>query len=187
MKSRRFTSTGSFGTNRCPHLQGPIRIHPAPKRSLGLTPQQARLALCSCHQLNNATLVRQRRILIVDDSATDIELLLLAFGCEKITHAVDVVRTAREAIFYLAKSASLPALVLLDLKLPDTPGLELLHVLRGDEKLKGLPVVVLSGSERLAAGDLALETGANAFLNKPVSFTEFQQIIAQVRTDWLSE
>ncbi len=129
----------------------------------------------------------RRRILLIDDSATDIELLLLAFRRENITHAVDVVRTAREAVFYLAKSAALPALVLLDLKLPDMPGLELLRVLRGDEHLKDLPIVVLSGSERIAAMDLALETGANAFLNKPVNFTEFQQIIAQLKTDWLSE
>jgi CheY-like chemotaxis protein len=131
--------------------------------------------------------VPRRRILLIDDSATDIELLLLAFRRENITHAVDVVRTAREAVFYLAKSAALPALVLLDLKLPDMPGLELLRVLRGDEHLKDLPIVVLSGSERIAAMDLALETGANAFLNKPVNFTEFQQIIAQLKTDWLSE
>jgi two-component system, response regulator len=71
----------------------------------------------------------------------------MAFRREGITHAVDVVPTGREAIAYLAAADPLPALVLLDLKLPDVPGFELLRILRGDAKLKDLPLVVLTGNE----------------------------------------
>ena len=129
----------------------------------------------------------QRRILIVVDSGIDIELLLLAFQGEKITYPVDAIRTAREAIFYLAKSECLPALVLLDLKLPDMPGLELLRLLRDDERLNGLPIVVLSATDQAAAMGGALQAGANSYAIKPVTFPGFRDLVVQLKTDWLSE
>lgn len=89
----------------------------------------------------------QLRILLIDDSKSDVELLVMAFGREGIIHPLDVVPTGREAIAYLAAADPLPALVLLDLKLPDVPGFELLRIFRGDPKLKDLPLIVLTGTK----------------------------------------
>jgi two-component system, response regulator len=128
-----------------------------------------------------------RRILIVDDSQTDIDLLLLAFQREGVTDSIDAVGTAQHAVAYLAKADPLPALVLLDLKLPDMPGFELLRLLRRDEQLKAVPIIVLTGFENTGDIDRAYQLGANSYLTKPVSFADFQFTIAGLKRGGFQE
>ena len=126
------------------------------------------------------------RILVVDDCAADGDQLQLAFERAAVSHPVDVVHKARDAISYLAGANPLPALVLLDLNLPDMPGFELLRLLRRDRRFTKIPVVVFTALEK--TGDLqhALMLGANSFMPKPPGFSEFVQDVENIKNLWLS-
>jgi CheY-like chemotaxis protein len=130
--------------------------------------------------------VSDRRILIVEDATGDVALLLKAFSDEGITNPVSFATKGRDAVEELAGNETLPALILLDLKLPDMPGFELLRVLRGDARLKDVPIVILTGAERASDLDRAHELGANSFLTKPMSFTDFRCTVGGLKKDWLS-
>jgi CheY-like chemotaxis protein len=125
------------------------------------------------------------RILAVDNSAADVDQLQLAFERAALPHSVDVVHKARDAISYLASADPPPALVLLDLNLPDMPGFELLRLLRRDRRFTKIPVVVFTAREK--TGDLqhSLMLGANSFLPKPLSCSEFVEDVESIKSLWL--
>src|SRR5688572_29512563 len=113
-----------------------------------------------------------RRILVVEDCENDVALLHRAFANQSIAHPIDVVHSGREAVGYIANANPLPAVVVLDLRLPDIPGFEVLRILRGDERLKGVPIVVLTALEHPEDATRAYQLGANSFLTKPISFSD---------------
>ena len=125
-------------------------------------------------------------ILLVEDDANDVLLIRRAFAKAAITNPVHNVEDGDAAVAYLAGEGSyadrddhpLPAVVLLDLKLPRRSGLEVLAWARREEKLKRLPIVVLTSSRELADVNRAYELGANSYLVKPV---EFQQLLDMVK------
>ena len=133
-------------------------------------------------------------ILLVEDNASDEKLTVLALKKCEVRSDVIVVRDGAEALDYLfatgkhaARSASeLPALVLLDLKLPKVDGFEVLRRVRAHEATKTLPVVILTSSkqdEDIAAG---FSSGANAYVRKPVAYAEFLAAAKAIGVFWLT-
>ena len=132
--------------------------------------------------------VTGRRILLVEDNPDDVDLTLRALDRAKITNEVLIARDGAEALDTLGRHEDgglPPALVLLDLKLPKVDGLEVLKRIRADERTRYVPVVILTSStvqEDIIAG---YHNGANAYVRKPVKFSEFADAVAAVGMFWL--
>ena len=130
-----------------------------------------------------------RRILLVEDNPDDVDLTLRAFKKNNIANEIVVARDGAEALELLhgpgAAEANLPAVVLLDLKLPKVDGLEVLRRIRGDERTALLPVVILTSS--LEERDLVkgYSLGANSYVRKPVDFADFLEAVKQLGLYWL--
>jgi CheY-like chemotaxis protein len=131
-------------------------------------------------------------ILLVEDNASDEKLTLLAFRKCGVVHQMVVVRDGAEALDYLLatgtpadRDAIVPDLVLLDLKMPRVDGLEVLRRLRADERTRTLPVVILTASNEEADVRRSYELGANAYVRKPVDFTEFSAAAKTLAAMWL--
>jgi CheY-like chemotaxis protein len=137
--------------------------------------------------------MRVATILLVEDNPDDVELTLRAFGKSKIANEIVVVRDGEEALDYLfgtgahadRTAAPLPQVVLLDLKLPKVEGLEVLRRLRGHERTRRLPVVVLTSSNEQQDVLSSYDLGANSFVRKPVDFTQFIEAARQLGLYWL--
>ena len=133
-------------------------------------------------------------ILLVADNPTDEKLTQRAFKKCTIPHDIVVVRDGAEALDYVfatgqhAGRAPLGDLrvILLDLMLPRISGVEVLRRLRADERTRALPVVVLTASKEDEDVLETYEVGANAYVRKPVDFTEFAEVAATIGTFWLS-
>ncbi len=118
-----------------------------------------------------------QRVLLVEDDSDDMDLTLFAFKKCRFPYPVDVARDGAEAWERLSVAQELPGLVLLDLNLPKLSGLEVLARVRADARLKGLLVVVLSGSDEPRDKKEAARLGASRFFNKPVGLEGFVAIV----------
>ena len=132
-----------------------------------------------------------QRILLAEDSANDVELTIAALGDHGLVNSIDVVRDGAEALDYLyrrdayaGRTPGNPAVLLLDLKMPRVDGLEVLRQIKGDQRLRTIPVVMLTSSRE--EGDLirSYELGANAYVVKPVEFGDFMSAVRQVGGFW---
>ena len=131
------------------------------------------------------------RILLVEDDPKDIDLTLAALGEYKLANEVIVVRDGAEALDYLHRKGNYssrarenPAVVLLDLKLPKVDGLEVLREIRSDERLKLIPVVVLTSSREDRDMVASYKLGVNAYVVKPVDFHEFVNAVKELGVFW---
>ena len=131
------------------------------------------------------------RILIVEDDPKDVELTLTALGEYNLANEVVVTRDGEEALDYLycrgtfkMRSSDNPAVLLLDLKLPKVNGLEVLQQIKSDEKLKMIPVVVLTSSREERDMVASYKLGVNAYVVKPVDFHEFVNAIKELGVFW---
>ncbi len=130
-------------------------------------------------------------ILLVEDDARDLELTLVALERTQLANEVIVVRDGAEALDYLNREGSHadrpegnPAVVLLDLKLPKVNGLEVLKAVRATEKLRSLPVVMLTSSHEESDLLRSYALGVNAYVVKPVEFKQFVSAIADLGVFW---
>jgi two-component system response regulator len=132
-------------------------------------------------------------ILLVEDNPDDVKLTLRALKKSNILNEVVVAQDGVEALDYLfgtGKHAGrdtrvMPQLVLLDLKMPKMDGLEVLQRLRGDEKTRLLPVVVLTTSSEDKDRIESYKLGANSYVRKPVDFDQFVDAVRQLGLYWL--
>jgi len=134
-----------------------------------------------------------RIILLVEDNPGDEALTLRALKKNNIRNEVVVARDGVEALDYLFGTGAyagrdpllLPELVLLDLKLPKVDGLEVLRSIRGDERTRLLPVIMLTSS--LEERDIveSYATGCNSYVRKPVDFNAFTESVRQLGLYWL--
>jgi len=132
-------------------------------------------------------------ILLIEDNSSDVDLTKRALEKGRIANELVVARDGKEALDFLwgegafagRDVSDLPAVTLLDLKLPKVPGLEVLRRVRADARTRRLPVVILTSSkeeEDLAAG---YDLGANSYIRKPVDFKRFSEAIEQLGLYWL--
>jgi CheY-like chemotaxis protein len=132
-----------------------------------------------------------RPILLVEDSPKDLELTLAALRKCQLANDIVIARDGEEAIDYLystgkhaGRAEGYPAVVLLDLKLPKIDGLEVLERIKGDPKLRHIPVVMLTSSREEQDLVSSYELGVNAFVVKPVEFTKFFKAIEDLGVFW---
>jgi CheY-like chemotaxis protein len=132
-----------------------------------------------------------KRILLVEDSANDIELTLGALEENHLANEVVVVRDGAEALDFLYKRGVFrlrkngnPAVVLLDLKLPRVDGLEVLQQLKADPEMQSIPVVMLTSSREERDLVRSYKLGVNAYVVKPVAFHEFVTALRELGLFW---
>ncbi|MDB6029511.1 MAG: response regulator with CheY-like receiver domain and winged-helix DNA-binding domain [Verrucomicrobiales bacterium] len=132
-----------------------------------------------------------KRILLVEDSPKDIELTLAALEEHRLANEVIVCRDGSEALDYLYRRGKftnntddLPAVMLLDLKMPKVGGLEVLTVIKADPELKNLPVVMLTSSREEQDLVKSYQLGVNAYVVKPVDFQQFIDSIKALGFFW---
>jgi CheY-like chemotaxis protein len=132
-----------------------------------------------------------KRILLVEDSARDAELILDALGGPQLANEVVHVRDGAEALDYLYRrgtfadrSEGQPALILLDLKLPKVDGLEVLRQVKGDATLKLIPIVMMTSSREEQDLLHSYQLGVNAYVVKPMKFQDFIDAVKQVGAFW---
>jgi CheY-like chemotaxis protein len=131
------------------------------------------------------------RILIVEDDAKDVELTLTALEEYNLTNEVVVTHDGEQALDYLycrgeykTRSRDNPAVMLLDLKLPKVDGLEVLKQIKADERLRIIPIVVLTSSKEEKDMVASYRLGVNAYVVKPVDFHEFVNAIKELGVFW---
>jgi CheY-like chemotaxis protein len=131
------------------------------------------------------------RILLVEDDPRDVELTLTALEDYKLANEVVVCRDGQEALDYLYSRGKFshrvnenPAVMLLDLKLPRVDGLEVLQQIKTDERLRMIPVVVLTSSHEEKDMMRSYKLGVNAYVVKPVDFHEFVNAVKELGVFW---
>ena len=135
----------------------------------------------------------ERIILLVEDNPDDVELTLRALKQYNVKNQIAVVRDGAEALDYLfatgayadRDTSDMPAVVILDLKLPKVDGLEVLQRIRADERTKLVPVVILTSSKEERDMVNGYKLGANSYVRKPVDFTQFVEAARQLGLYWL--
>ena len=138
--------------------------------------------------------MNEKIILLVEDNPDDVDLTIRAFSKSHILNEVVVARDGAEALDYFfgadsaagcPESRNLPAVILLDLKLPRIDGLEVLRRLRADERTRLLPVVILTSSREEQDMVKGYNLGANSYIVKPVDFDQFVEAVRQLGLYWL--
>jgi two-component system, response regulator len=126
-------------------------------------------------------------VLLVEDNVDDVELTRRAFARSRVANRLEVVGDGAAALDRLLgpDAGPLPAVVLLDLKLPKVDGLKVLQELRADERTRLLPVVILTSSREERDLVEGYRLGANSYVRKPVDFQEFQTAVEQLGRYWL--
>lgn len=132
-------------------------------------------------------------ILLVDDSQDDVDLTLHALRSEKLDSSVFVARDGEEAMDFLFCSGPHvqrsfdhpPKLVLLDLKLPKVDGMQVLERIKGDERTKTIPVVLMTSSREERDMARGYNLGVNSYIQKPVDFDEFRSVVKVLGLYWL--
>ena len=132
-----------------------------------------------------------KRILLVEDDPKDIELALSALAEHNIAKEVAVARDGVEALDYLYRRGSFarrpagnPAVILLDLKMPRMDGVQVLRRIKADERMRLIPIVVLTSSRESTDVEQCYRLGVNAYVVKPVRFIEFVEAVKQIGVFW---
>jgi len=132
-----------------------------------------------------------KRILLVEDSLQDAELVIEALGECNIPNSIVHLRDGAEALDYLHRRGpfarrghDLPAVVMLDLKMPKVNGLEVLQEMKNDPVLKVVPVVIMTSSREERDLHESYRSGVNAYVVKPVQFQEFVEAIRHLGFFW---
>lgn len=132
-----------------------------------------------------------KTILFAEDNPNDVELTLEALSEHKLANNIVVVRDGVEAMEFLryegrykTRKKENPAFILLDIKMPRMDGLEVLKAIREDDKLKLIPVVILSSSREEQDLIKSYRLGVNAYVVKPVDFKAFIEAVKQLGIFW---
>jgi CheY-like chemotaxis protein len=136
-------------------------------------------------------MINLKTILLAEDNPKDVELTLEALSEHNLANQVTVVKDGVETMEYLRYEGSykqrkheIPAVILLDIKMPRMDGIEVLKAIRSDEKLKTIPVVILTTSREESDLIKSYELGVNAYVVKPVNFKDFIEAIKQIGIFW---
>jgi two-component system response regulator len=129
-------------------------------------------------------------ILLIEDNADHVELILKALRDNNVLNEVHVVASGEEAIDFLYQRGAYvdkaqPGLILLDIKLPGMDGIEFLRRIKADPKLKRIPVVILTTSAGEKEIVESYNCGANSYIVKPVDFEHFAKVIKELKLYWM--
>ncbi len=131
------------------------------------------------------------RILLAEDDPRDVELTLEALADYNLANEVVVVGDGEEALDYIyrrgvfaSRPEAQPSVVLLDLKMPRVTGVEVIQQLKSDPTTRSIPVVVLTSSRESRDLQRCYELGVNAYVVKPVQFSDFIEAVRQVGAFW---
>ena len=131
-------------------------------------------------------------ILLVEDSTSDARIIERALREGHIDHTLTVIRDGRQALDYLNDSVANhgdgpagPDLILLDLNLPGLDGGQVLAQIKGDIRLRSIPVVVLTTSTRHEDVEMTYQAGANTYIQKPSEFPGYRQVVYALKQYWL--
>ncbi len=135
----------------------------------------------------------EKIIMLVEDNPDDEELTLRALRKANIANEVFVARDGTEALDFLFSTGRyserrplpMPAVVLLDLKLPKLNGIDVLKRMRADPRTKLIPVVVLTSSSEDEDMLKSYQSGANSYVRKPVEFSSFANAVTQLGMYWM--
>jgi CheY-like chemotaxis protein len=132
-----------------------------------------------------------KRLLLVEDSARDAELILEALELARLANEVVHLRDGEQALEYLFRRGEYanrtdpqPALVLLDLKMPKVDGMEVLRQMKSDEALRIIPIVMMTSSREEQDLARSYQLGVNAYVVKPLQFNDFVEAVKQVGAFW---
>ena len=135
--------------------------------------------------------MNSKNILLVEDDPRDVEMTLAALENDQRSEKIAVVNDGAQALDYLYRRGEFasrvgpdPAVVLLDNKMPKVNGLEVLKIMKADERLKKIPVVVLTSSRETPDLQEFYQHGVNAYVVKPVSYAEFMRAVQQLGLFW---
>jgi two-component system response regulator len=137
--------------------------------------------------------MNSKNILLVEDNPSDVKLTKRALEQNQITNELIVTEDGQEALDYLFGTGqyagrdiqNLPAVVLLDLKLPKIEGLEVLQKIRAHELTRLIPVVILTSSSQEEDMIASYNLGANSYIRKPVNFQQFTDAVRTLGMYWL--
>ena len=137
--------------------------------------------------------MKSKTILLVEDNPSDVGLTRRALEKSHISNEMIVVEDGQEALEYLFGSDplkdldqnELPALILLDLKLPKVDGLQVLSRIRSEDRTRRLPVVILTTSSEEDDIARSYDLGANSYIRKPVDFKQFVDAVQNLGLYWL--
>lgn len=132
-------------------------------------------------------------LLLIEDNPSDVDLTKRALEKARVANDLTVLEDGRDALDYIFGEGAhagrdvsdLPALTLLDLKLPRVPGLEVLRRIRADHRTRRMPVVILTSSKEEQDVAAGYDAGVNSYIRKPVDFKQFQHAIEQLGLYWL--
>jgi CheY-like chemotaxis protein len=134
---------------------------------------------------------RNNSILLVDDNPDDVLITRRALLKGRVKNILHVVGDGEKAIKFLRKEdeyqkSPTPMFILLDLKMPKLDGFQVLKEIKSDDKLKSIPVIVLTTSDRDKDIDDAYRLGCNSYIVKPVSFENFINTVINIKDYWLT-
>jgi CheY-like chemotaxis protein len=136
--------------------------------------------------------MKSKMILLVEDNVSDIELTKRALVKSRISNELVIAEDGQEALDLLLGAGGvapadlmLPAIILLDLKLPRVDGLEVLRRLRANPRTRRLPVVILTSSKEEQDVAASYDLGVNSYIRKPVDFNQFAAAIERLGMYWL--
>lgn len=132
--------------------------------------------------------MKQVQILLVEDNEGDILLTQEAFEESKLINALNVVRDGREAVDYLEAvedKEKLPDIILLDVNLPKKNGHEVLTHIKKSEKLRHIPVIMLTTSSSEKDINLSYRNCANCYITKPINVSDFFGVINKIENFWI--
>lgn len=135
--------------------------------------------------------MKSSNILLVEDNEGDIILTLKALKKADIANTIDVVKDGEKALQFLNREgpfrdAKTPGLILLDINLPKINGKEVLSIIKGDDQLRIIPVIMLTTSNAETDITQSYYHHANCFITKPVDFSSFMQVIQTLKDFWIN-
>lgn len=131
--------------------------------------------------------IQEAPILLVEDNPMDVDLTIRAFRRRKLMSDIQVARDGEEALAFIERwdtGAPVPAVILLDVKLPRVDGLDVLRAIKAHSTYCTIPIVMLTSSAEDVDIQTAYQLGANSYIVKPVDFEKFMEVAQQIEVYW---